>query len=434
MEGACLQAGRPRITRQWTWLLFLLACGRLFLESAASAQTQESLTGESAAQSLKEAAQREAQQYNLRYGPVSFRTGASLRVGYTDNVFYSDQNRKDDIVIMPEADLTAFMEVSELNTLKLAVGLGYEYYVKNSELNPSAPLVNPDSELAFNLFVGNVHIRLHEKFSYQETLFINTTAGGQAPLFNFNNVGVFSRWDNLAGLNLDWDLNTVMLSVGYDHENFASTTSGFEYLDRSSELFSASASFPVADQAKVGLESQAGLHNYDTETTLNDHWQARVGPFVDFKLPEKITFRAGGGYDTAQYDVSGNGNNFSTYYAYGRVSQETRLFTHSLGAGHEHLLGQNANNLETTYVRYSISSPVFEHIELGGSASVHFDKEFGGAFLENFTYYLFGLRASYQFHKYWQAELGYEFMLKESDLPLRDFRRNRVSLGVNFTF
>lgn len=434
MEAACLQARRTWFADRWSWLVYLLGCGGPLLEMPADAQTQESLTGEAAAQALKQSTLREVQQYNLRYGPVSFRTGGSLRVGYTDNAFYSDLNRKDDIVIMPEADLTAFMQVSELNTLRLAVGVGYEYYVKNSELNPGAPLVNPDSELAFNLFIGDVHIRFHDKFSYQQTLFINTTAGGQALLFNFNNVGVFSRWDNLAGFNVDWDLSKILLSVGYNHENFASTTAGFEYLNRASELFSASAAFRVGDQAKLGLESQAGLHNYDSETVLNDHWQVRAGPFLEFKLPEAISFRAGGGYDTARYDVTDGGNNFSTYYAYGRVSQETRLFTHSLSAGHEHLLGQNANNLENTYVGYSISTPVFEHVDLGANASVHWDKEFGGAFRETFTYYLVGLHASYQFHKYWQAELGYEFLLKESDLPLRDFYRNRVSLGVTFTF
>ena len=329
------------------------------------AQDRESLAGERAAQALKESAQAQAQQYNMHYGPIGLQIGAGLHFGYTDNAFYSQTNRLDDFVINPELNLAAFMQVSEINTLRLSIGLGYEYYVKNSVLNPDAPMVNPDSELVFNIFAGDFRIGMHEKFSYQETLFINTTPNGQDLLFNFNDVGIFSRWDNLVGFNVDWDLDKLILSAGYDHENFVSTTASSDYLTRASELFTASASFLVGDQAKIGLESQAGLHNYDSETVLNDHWQARVGPFVELKLPENISLRAGGGYDTAQYDAAGAGSDFETYYAYGRVSQETRFFTHSLSAGHEHLLGDNANNLETTYVRYSINSPVFEHIDLG---------------------------------------------------------------------
>jgi hypothetical protein len=229
-------------------------------------------------------------------------------------------------------------------------------------------------------------------------------------------------------------LDKLLLSAGYDHENFASSTAGFEYLDRGSEWFKASAAFLAGDQAKVGVESQAGLHHYDSETVLNNHWQARVGPFVEFKMPEGISLRTGGGYDTARYDSSGKSSEYKTYYAYGRITQETRLFTHSLSAGRESLLGENANNLEDTYVRYSISSPVVEHVELGANGAVHFDKEFGGAFRENFTYYVAGISLGYQIHKYWQMELGYEFLLKDSGLPLRDFARDMATFSVKFTF
>jgi len=398
------------------------------------AQDRESLAGEGAAQALKRSAQAEADRFNIRYGPLALQLGAGVRAGYTDNVFYSQTNRVDDFIINPEVNLTGFMQVSELNTLRLSVGVGYEYYFDNSALNADSPMINPDSELVFNIFAGDFRIRLHERFTYQETLFYNTSPSGQNLLYNFNNAGIFSRWDNRAGLDVDWDLNKVILSAGYDHENFESSTSGFEYLNRASEWFTASAALFVGDHARAGVESRAGLHNYDTETTLNDHWQVRAGPFAEFTLPEQFSFRAGGGYDTAQYDAAGDDSDFQSYYAYGRLSQEMRFGTHALAAGHETLLGDNANNMRTTYVRYSISSPVVEHVELGASAAVHFNKEFGGAFTEEFTYYVIGLRAGFQFHKYWRADLGYEFIQKFSDLPDRDYYRNRVTVGVTFTF
>ncbi len=434
MDAASPRVLGPRIPRPVPWLFVLLGCSEPLLEISAPAQTRESLAGEAAAQSLKTAAESEAQQYNLSYGPVKFQTGAGLRVGYTDNVYYSEENRKDDIVISPDVNLGAFMQVSELNTLKLSVDLGYEYYVKNSAVNSPIPLVNPNSELAFNLFVGDFHFRFHEKFSYQESLFYNTVPSRQDLLFNFNDVGRFSRWDNFAGFNVDWDLDRVIVSAGYDHENFASTTPEFEYLNRASEWFTASAAYLLGDRVKAGLESMASLHNYDTENVMNDNWRASVGPFVDLKAQEKITFRAGAGYDAAWYDSLTTNSDFQTYYAYGRVSQETRFFTHSLSAGREHLLGDNANNLATTFVRYSISSPVLEHFDLGANGTVHFAEEYGGAFRENFTFYVVGLRVGYQLQKYWRTDFGYEFMLKNSDLPLRNFYRNRVTWGVTFTF
>ncbi len=434
MDVSLLKVGRTGIEKVFKRLGVLLACAGPVFDMTGAAQERESLAGEQAAQALKAAVQAEAAQYNIRSGPVGFQVGGRLRVGYTDNVFYSETDRKGDLVIMPEVRLATFVQVSELNALRLAVGVGYEYYARNPALNGDAPLLSPDSELAFNLFVGDFRIRIHDKFSYQQTLFINTGVNGQDLLFNFNNVGIFSRWDNLAGFNVDWDLDRVIVSAGYDHENFSSSTASFEYLNRASELFTASVSFLLGDQVKIGPEAQAGLHNYERETTLNDHWRARVGPFVEAKLPQKITLRAGGGYDAAWYDTAGAGSDFETYYAYGRIAQETRLFTHALSAGRENLLGENANNLEDTYIRYSITSPVLKNTEVTASGSVHFDREYGGAFRENYTYYVVGLRAGYQFHKYWRGELGYEFILKDSDLPDRDFYRNRVTLGLAFTF
>src|ERR1043166_6530665 len=114
------------------WFVFFVACGGTVLERMAWAQDRESLSGEKAAQALKETAQAEAEQYNIRYGPLNLRTGARVRVGYTDNVFYTELDRKNDFVIMPEVNLGAFMQISEINALRLSLGVGYEYYVKNS--------------------------------------------------------------------------------------------------------------------------------------------------------------------------------------------------------------------------------------------------------------------------------------------------------------
>ena len=423
---------RVRSGERCRLLLALMGCGGMFGRPACHGQAPDSLAGEQAAKALKRSI--EDEQYNLRYGPVRLTTSARVGVSYTDNVFYS-HNAKVDILVNPEITLAALWPITELNSLRLSLGVAYEWYLKNTVLNGDAPLINPGSELVFNVFVGDFRIRLHERFSYQESLFFNSFAGEDGRFFNFNDVGTFSRLNNEVGFVVDWDLNAVVLSAGYNHENFISTTSSFEYLDRASETFTASARFSPGDKTQTGLEAQAGLHSYQHETILNDNWRARLGPFVDVTLLEKISLRAGGGFDTARYDAAAPGNSdYETYYAYARIRQDTRLFSHSLAGGREQLLGDNANNLRTTYARYSISSPVVAHLDLEANLSVNFAREFGGTFQEEFTYYGAGFRIGSQFHKYWRADLGYEFRLKASDLALRDFHRNRVTLGVAYRF
>jgi hypothetical protein len=437
--------GRGLVTK-WSVLVFCLCAGILrqavaqsqsFGQSESFAQSlsepRESLAGESAARELRRALTNE--DYNIRVGEVHFQTQARLGAAYTDNVFSSGVNKKDDFIINPEVDLAALMPIGQFNSLRLSVGLGYEFFTKNHSLNGDAPLVNPDSELAFYLFVGDFRIKIHDKFTYQQTLTFNDQVPNQVRFFNFNDVARFDRLNNFAGATVDWDLNKVILTGSYDHENFISTTEQFEYLNRASELFGLTANYLLGDRTKTGLEGIGSYNNFDTETTLNDNWRGRIGPFVQAKLPKGIVARAGGGYELARFDnTAGPGNDFSDYYLYGRLSQETKWFTHSLGAGHETLPGDNANNLRTTYVRYSIVTDVVRNFTLEGYGSVNISREFGGSFEEKFNDYVAGCRIGYQFHKYWRAGLGYEFFYKDSDVSDRTYHRNLVSVDLTFRY
>jgi hypothetical protein len=427
-------AGPTHGTRHYRFLHFVLSCGVMMLiAEVVSAQGRHSLAGEQAAQELKESIQ--AEDYDLRYGPVKMRVGASVGVNYTDNVFYSDSaDEEEDIMIAPRVTLDALWPVSELNTLRLSLVTSYEWYHNNDDLNPDAPLINPGTELTFNVFIGDVRIEVHERFSYEESLFYNTPLEGQ-DFFNFNDAGVFERLNNRVGLLATWDLNQLVLTAGYDHENFIPFTDTYEYMERASEWFTASAGYYLGDHFITGVEGQASWHDYEQETTLNDNWQGRVGPFVEVTPAEGTTLRAGAGFDTAQYDsTASESSDYETYYAYGRAQQRTRHFTHSLQAGRETLLGDNANNLRTIYARYSITTPVVKHVDLGANISINRGEEFGGAFEEEFTLYATGVQAGWQFHKYWRTGLAYEWLMKDSDLPDRDYNRNLVTLSLGWSF
>src|SRR5690349_11424509 len=83
-------------------------------------QVRGSLAGERAAQELKQSLTNET--YNAHWGPVRFRTEAKIGATYTDNVFLSEANRRDDIIIHPEVTFSAWMPVGELNVLRASVG------------------------------------------------------------------------------------------------------------------------------------------------------------------------------------------------------------------------------------------------------------------------------------------------------------------------
>jgi hypothetical protein len=393
---------------------------------------RESIAGMKSAQAQRNTLQ--AETYNLRYGPFQFQTETSLGLGLTDNVLRSEQNRSEDLLINPELTLRVRWPVTQLNTFNTSLTVAYEKYINNSSLSSEKPLLRPNSELVFNIYSGDFRIQLHEKPSYEETLFFNSIGAANSRFYNFVNTGEFARFDNFLGFKADWDLHDLILSVGYDFEAFLVSTTEFRYMDRYSHFLSPSVTFLVGEKAKVGLEAEGSIHDFRQETILDDHWRARVGPFAEFQLLPKISLRVGGGYETAQYDDLTDNSDFQSYYAYGRITQILKTFTHSLSAGHENLLGDNANNMENTFVRYNVSIPIIHNLEVKLRASANFAREFGGSYEEEFDFYRGGVQLGWQFHKYARATLGYDYTKKASDLPLRGFYQNFLTMAVACKF
>ena len=124
----------PGWVTTWSVLLFCLGAGisreaagqpesfQAFPQSFAQplSEPRESLAGEHAAQELRRALTNE--DYNIRVGELRFQTQARLGAAYTDNVFSSGTDKKDDFIINPEIDLAALLPIGHFNSLRLSVG------------------------------------------------------------------------------------------------------------------------------------------------------------------------------------------------------------------------------------------------------------------------------------------------------------------------
>ena len=58
--------------------------------------------------------------------------------------------------------------ITQLNTLKLDLGVGYAFYLDHSEYNTNGLLLSPGSQLAFDIFVGDFRINIHDRFSLEQ--------------------------------------------------------------------------------------------------------------------------------------------------------------------------------------------------------------------------------------------------------------------------
>jgi hypothetical protein len=206
-----------------------------FLAAASLVHAQDavrpSLAGEAAAEARRQSTDRIP--YNLLAGPVRFRFSATAGFEYNDNINVADVETQEDFIFRPQVNFNALWPITQLNTLRFDIGVGYGFYLDHSEYNTNGILLSPGSQLSFDIFVSDFRINFHDRFSLEQDPI------GEPGL---SNVADYGRFQNTAGVSVLWDLNKAVVTFGYDHYNFIATNDDFEYLDRNSEILMATVS------------------------------------------------------------------------------------------------------------------------------------------------------------------------------------------------
>jgi hypothetical protein len=417
-----------------------------------------SLAGEAAAEARRQSIDKIP--YNLQMGPVKFRFSATMGIEYNDNINLAEDGSftfpspsgpitvtteaQDSIILHPQINLNALWPITQLNTLKLDLGVGYSFYLDHSSYNTNSVLISPGSQLAFDIFVGDFRINFHDRFSVQ-----------QDPISEIalSNVADYGRFENSAGVSVLWDLNQAVVTAGYDHYNFVALNNDFEYLDRNADIFSGSIGFTPSSTMTVGIEGSV-VDTYYDQNVLNDSWSYSGGLFLETQLTSNLKIRVAGGYQAIDFDNTGvvnDAHDLNDYYANLILSHRLNsVFSHNLSIGHESQLGVNSNYVKLNYVRHTSNWNLFYHTIFTTELFYEDAEDSGGMGLlflpipgvpninpfvaEHVHRYGGALTLGYQLTPHVTLGFRYQYTQKDSDQPLRDYRQNRVSLDGTYSF
>jgi hypothetical protein len=444
IRNAFSQSSRHRFKQVAAIFLGSVMCGPMIVRSQDA--VRPSLAGEAAA----EARQQDIEHipYNLLVGPVRFRFSATFGVEYNDNINLSDEGtavvvtptgpvllrsqKEDDVILRPAINFNAIWPVTQLNTLRFDLGLSYAIYVDHSNANTNGILISPGSQLAFDIFVGDFRINFHERPSLQQ----DPIAEGA-----LSNVVDYGRFENTAGVSVLWDLNKAVLTLGYDHYNYVSTVSDFDYLDRNAEELSGTLGVNVASNTIVGVESYAVFNYYD-QHVLNDSTDWAIGGFVETQLTNYLKLRAAAGYQWIDFDNNAvvstqfsDSTKLSDYYANVLITHRINAaIRQSVSAGHESQLGVNSDYITLNYVRHTVSWNIIRNTLLSTEFFYEDADDSGGFIDEHFQRYGGAITVGYQLTPHVTLGLRYQYTQKDSDVPLRDYTQNRVSVDGTYSF
>ena len=382
-----------------------------------------SLAGAQAAEEQKKASQ--PGYYNLALGPVELRFQSEMGIEFNDNVNFSNTGKQADIGLRPGVNTRAAWQVSEQNTLFLATGIGYVHYLKTRSLDNL--YITPDSNLSFRMYTGDFVITFHDRFSITEDVVQTPTISG---------TGGFGQIENAIGLGVDWDLNKLILSFSYDHDSVWATAQNYQYIDHASELFFLRAAFALSPSTTTGLDLGGGLTAYD-QPVLNDNAHLSIGPFYQAQFTPYLSTKLSAGLVAYSFSPNGTVNDihgFEAYYADFSFSHRVnRWFDQSLSLGRQFQLGTSSDLLDLYYARYQANWNLIRAVPF----ATHFSYEHGieaGGTRQILDQYDVGCSLSYQLTQKLASSVGYDLIIKNSNLAFANYVQNRLVFDFRYSF
>jgi hypothetical protein len=372
----------------------------------------------------------EGQAYTLKMDDFRMLAATSLELDWSDNINEAEHGAESDFIVRPMGQATAWYPVTQNSLLSLNLSAGYSKYLDHDAY--SSWYVGSGSGLAFDIDVGQFTFGAHDRMQYiQDAVTVSALAG----------TGLFAYFQNVAGVYGTWDLNDVVPSLGYDHENYIVSPSGFDAATRSTEDFFARASFRVYPRVTVGVESAAGLTTYQ-ERVLNNNTDLSAGVFGDWKPNSALHVTARAGYVVYIYDAIGSQPEIpdqdATYLDLTVSDQVTDKIFASLSMGHELVLGIQANATDIWYVHPSVSWKVLHDVTLRATPFYEDGSQtlsaLAGNSEENYDWYGADLGFTYTPRRNLNVSVDYRLTSRSSDLALRSYTQDQIGLTLTYSF
>lgn len=407
--------------------MLLLALVLITTSASAQEAIRMSLASSEAAEARRKAATTVGY-HNLRLGPTAWNFAAGLGVEFNDNVYYRPSGQRADLILRPQFDTRMLWPVSDQNSITLSLGAGYSAYLDNSEL--SRMFISPNTELSFDLYVGNFWINLHDRITIIEDNYSDPTVVGNVD---------YSRMENTIGATATWDLNKVIVRLGYDHANYTSLSSGdAAYPDGQAEMIFLTAGYAVNRNMMAGLELGGSLISYDLEGTnvfFSDALQWNAGAFLESKFSDYLRGRLSAGFTMFSPDTSDPAieDESGTYVQLGLTHRVNKHVDYTLGFSRRVSFTFYGGTIDMYTVNLYANWRLIQKVALStGFTYEHGEYLYG--FSEEFDRYGPSIQLSRKLSNKLSATLAYRLYLRDSNIALRDYTLNIVSLNLRYQF
>jgi hypothetical protein len=308
-------------------------------------------------------------------------------------------------------------------------------------------VVEPGSELALTIYVSDFRISFYDRFSLEQNPVVEAGAANTSEL---------GRFTNTIGASVLWDLNEMVVGLGYDHTDAISTseptapengrTQGdFSLSDYAQDAVHASVTFAPVPEIAWGFRGVTSQTTY-TQGGRPDTIAYSASLFIDARMSRYTSMEAEVGYRVFEFGKAEQ-DEFETAFArnspkgsadfFGQLRIQNRLnrfYSQSLAFGRESESGATSAILQTDFLRYSSALTLNHRMSLGIEAFYETGSQQGLAETEAFSRSGLGLRLSLFLSRRLTTAAFYRFTSRESDLAARSYVQNLIGLQFGYAF
>jgi hypothetical protein len=366
----------------------------------------------------------ENQPYTLRYGDLRLLMTASATCTWDDNLDMVDRSPLQDLIVVPRSNVSVHWPITDLNSLSLSLGVGYEFYVNHPRFDDF--ILSPGSELSWDVYIKRIRINLHDRFSYVN----DSSAYGMV-----SGVARLGGGDNTVGLSATREFNHFSLSFGYDHVNFLAAQRDFSYLDRSSDFLFGRAAIEIKPGLTLGPVVSGGPTTY-AQNQLPGNNTYTLGEFIEWRATPHISVQQRAGYysyffsNQSQPDAT---TDQSGYYLSLEINHQLNgNVSYSLSGGREVNSGVYSALVETWNGNFDLTLHLVRGLTL--TTGMRYENSTQRGTMVNMAYDRFGANAGclYSLARNLDGGLHYQFWMRQSGTPFYNYNQNRLELTFTY--
>jgi opacity protein-like surface antigen len=381
--------------------------------------------------------------YNIRIGALDLSIAAGVAFEFNDNIALSEFNRESDIIFRPQLDIEGAIRFSETSRLRLGVGLSYAKYFDHSNYDSDSVLISPTSAITWTAETGAFKFTVRERLAYQEDPFDQPTL----------NVANYRRWENQAGIQVDWDANQyTKISVGYDRYDLWTEEAKYSSLDHNINTVFLRPSWQSGPHFTFGLNASYSMFAYQQQTDgHSDGHSLLVGPFVRWKVNDLTDIYAEVGFQQSSFD---GGTTFSVvdrltglvtgtsldtedgtgwYAKLEIVNRPTEFLRQKLSFSKTAELGYQSNFYDLYHVEYSIDWAIREKTTIRPTFFYEY-YETSGPDPENAHRFGAALGIYHVVTDNFTVGLDYRYLVKDSNRNGSDYYQNLGMVSLYYKF